>query len=93
MKDSVKIDLVKTLINTLAPKSNFFTVTFIKADKTERVMNCQRGVTKHLRNGKSTIAGKEHLISVYDTKAKGYRCFNALTVTQIKAGGEVINLN
>lgn len=92
MKPELKIELVKTLIETLAPKSMYFTVTFIKADKTVRVMNCQRGVKVHLKGGKSTIAKKENLISVYDTGKKAYRCINALTVTQIKAGGEVISL-
>ena len=66
-----------------------FTVVFTKKDGTLRTMNARRGVKKHLRGGNSTIAGKEHLMSVYDLKAEAYRCINLPNVQLVKAGGLV----
>lgn len=64
-----------------------FTVVFEKADKTLRTMNCRRGVTKHLKGGVSTIADKPDLVSVYDMKTGGYRCFNKTKVKSITVDG------
>jgi hypothetical protein len=62
----------------------FFTVTFIKADGSVRVMNGRTGVTKHLKGGESTIKDKPNLYGCFDVKANGYRCFNMDTVLELK---------
>ena len=65
----------------------FFKAKFVKKDNTIRVMNCRRGVTKHLKGGKSTIAGKDNLVSVYDMQAEGYRSINLDTLLELDADG------
>lgn len=93
MKESTKVNLVRTILDTTCNNGQVFTVVFTKADGKERTMNCRRGVKKHLAGGKSTIAGKEHLLSVYDMQAKGYRCINMKTVKSIKAAGILTTLS
>ena len=70
-----------------ANKTKIMTVTFTKKDGTERVMNCMKGVTKHLRGGDSTTAHKDNLVTVWDMQKGAYRCINLNTVRQLKAGG------
>lgn len=53
-------------------------------------MTCRTGVKKELKGGKSTIAHDENLISVNLTNGKGYRCFSAFNVLELRAGGTVI---
>lgn len=62
-----------------------FTVWFVKKDGTERKMICQRGVTKHLMGGHSTIEGIDDLIGVYEI-GKGYRCFDRNRVLRLRSG-------
>lgn len=50
-------------------------------------LTCRTGVTKDLKGGKSTIANKPDLISVHLTNGKGYRCFSAYNVLEIRTGG------
>lgn len=76
----------KQLIDQLG--SEFFTVTFTKKDGSIRVMNCRKGVTKHLRGGESTTKNYDHLLTVYDVKAEGYRNINVTTITEVKANGK-----
>ena len=64
-------------------KGRIFTVTFIKKNGEQRVMNCRTGVTKHLRGGTKTTP--DSLITVYDVQNRGYRCFDPKTVIKIKA--------
>lgn len=64
-----------------------FSATFQKKDGEIRKINCRLGVTKHLKGGKSTIAGKENLIGVYDAQNEGYRCINVDTLKEVKFGG------
>ena len=85
--NEAKINKVKEIIANAG--NHFFKVKFIKKDGSEREMICRKGVTKYLKSdGKSTIAHKPNLISVYDTIAKGYRCINAETVISVKAEGK-----
>ena len=65
----------------------FFTVTFVKKDGTTRVMNCRTGVTKALKNGKSTIDHDNYLV-VYEMASKAYRCINKNTIINIAVAGE-----
>lgn len=53
-------------------------------------MTCRTGVKKDLKGGVSTIAHKDDLISVNLTNGKGYRCFSAYNVLEIRAGGTII---
>lgn len=53
-------------------------------------MTCRTGVKKDLKGGASTIAHKDDLVSVNLTNGKGYRCFSAYNVLEIRAGGTTI---
>ena len=68
-------------------KGKFFTVTFIKKDGSERVMNARLGVKKYLRGGELKYDPAEfNYITVYDMGAKGYRMVNANTIQKLKIG-------
>ena len=68
-------------------KGKFFTVTFIKKDGSERVMNARLGVKKYLRGGELRYDPAEfNYITVYDMGAKGYRMVNANTIQKLKIG-------
>ncbi len=54
-------------------------------------MTCRTGVTKDLKGGKSTISGTPDLISVNLVNGKGYRCFSAFNVLELRASGTIIN--
>ena len=65
-----------------------FSVTFVKkTDGEVRHMNCRMGVKKHLKGGKSTIADIPSLVSVYDLKHNGYRCFDVNRVIALNGAG------
>lgn len=68
------------------PRDKMFSVTFEKKDGVLRRMICRRDVRKHLKGGESTIKDHKNLISVYDTEAAGYRCFDVTRVKHIKGG-------
>lgn len=53
-------------------------------------MTCRTGVKKELKGGASTIAHHQDLVSVNLTNGKGYRCFSAYNVLELRAGGTVI---
>lgn len=53
-------------------------------------MTCRTGVKKDLKGGASTIAHHDDLISVNLTNGKGYRCFSAFNVLELRAGGTEI---
>lgn len=67
-------------------KGKMFTVTFIKMDGTERVLNGRLGVTKHLHGGADTTAHMSNYINIYDMKAEGYRKVNIEKVTRLIYG-------
>jgi len=70
-----------------ATNGKFFTVTFIKKDGTERVMNARLGVEVYLKGGQLAYdAEAKGLITVYDMKSKGYRMVNVNTIKYIKIG-------
>lgn len=50
-------------------------------------MTCRTGVKSQLKGGTSTIKDKPELISVNLTNGKGYRCFSAYNVLELRAGG------
>ena len=53
-------------------------------------MTCRTGVKSQLKGGASTISQHEDLVSVNLTNGKGYRCFSAYNVLELRAGGTVI---
>jgi hypothetical protein len=68
-------------------KGKFFTVTFIKKDGTERVMNARLGVKVYLKGGELPYNPDEKgLIPVYDVKTGGYRMVNVSTIKKLKIG-------
>lgn len=81
----VDVETAKELIFNTGGK--FFTVTFIKKDGSERVMNARLGVKKYLRGGELKFNPSEMgLIPVYDMGAKGYRMVNTNTIKNLKIG-------
>jgi hypothetical protein len=68
-------------------KGKFFTVTFIKKDGSERVMNARLGVKKYLKGGTLKYNPEDfNYITVYDMGAKDYRTVNANTIQKLKIG-------
>lgn len=65
-------------------------LTYDKVTENFMEMTCRTGVKKDLKGGASTIAHCDDLISVNLTNGKGYRCFSAFNVLEIRAGGTVI---
>jgi hypothetical protein len=64
----------------------FVTVTFIKKDGSERVLNGRMGVTKALAlpvgEGDNKL-DKDTFITIYDMKAQGYRAINRSTIISV----------
>lgn len=64
----------------------FVTVTFIKKDGTQRVLNGRMGVTKALAlpvgEGNNNL-DKNTFITIYDMKAQGYRSINRNTIISV----------
>lgn len=86
-----KIAYVKAFVADL--KGKFFTVTFLKADGSERTMNCRTGVHKHLKGGTSTIAHKPNLVGVYEGAEESYKCFDASRVLSITSKGAELSFS
>lgn len=83
-----KVEEIKTFVG----KNKIFTATFIKKDGSERIMNCQLGVKKHLKGGDQSFNPIErNLLTVFDMQVGEYRMINISTLKQLKAHGEVIN--
>lgn len=78
-------DQAKQLIKDT--KGKFFTVTFIKKDGTERVMNARLGVKAYLRGGELPYNPEaKGLIPVYDMQKHDYRMVNINTIKKLKIG-------
>lgn len=85
------ISLIRTVVEAALEKGRIATITFVKKDGTVREMNCRLGVTKHLKGGTNTCAGKENILTVFDCQKESYRNINLETVLSIKGCGEVMN--
>ena len=84
---SGEIDKEKAKELIFDTKGKFFTVTFIKKDGSERVMNARLGVKKYLKGGTLAYDPAEfNYITVYDMGSKGYRMVNANTIKNLKIG-------
>ncbi len=53
-------------------------------------MTCRTGVKSELKGGVSTIKNTPDLISVNLTNGRGYRCFSAFNVLELRASGTII---
>ena len=72
----------------MSTNGGIFTVKFRKKDGQERVINCRLGVKSYLHGGVATVRNDGHpYIIAFDLKAKGYRCINLYTTSQLRAGG------
>ena len=76
-------DELKAMIKST--KGRFFSADFIKADGTKRHIvarvGCHIGV-----KGTSNRKQKDHLVTVFDAQAKGYRMINVDTMLTFKCG-------
>lgn len=73
----------------LSSAGKFVTVTFVKKDGTERVMNGRLGVKKHLKGGTSTLDPNEY-ITLFDVVKGGYRAINRKTIKQVTCEGHTV---
>ena len=91
----------KTL-DIASSKGKIFSVSFIKADGTEREMNCKKWTEEAFTNGSAnaglnTCANKENLYGVVDTQAtnrkgtKGaFRNINLDTLKEVRFAGQTV---
>ena len=71
-----------------------FTVTFVKRSTgLERVMNCRKGVKKHLKGGvKAYDSKKKNLVCVFDMQAGGYRSIALESIRKVAMEGKVFGV-
>jgi hypothetical protein len=86
---------VKQVINSI-PFSAFFSTTFIKQNGAVRKMNCNRLISKGLKNQRQPFTVEKSLLNVYDVNVKnedgtkgGYRYVNLDTVSEIRANKKI----
>ena len=77
---------VAFVINSI-PKGAFFSVEFVKKDKTVRKMNARMGVKSHLTPNpiRSKAIMPSNMITVFDVQNAGYRHINTETTRKIVA--------
>jgi len=70
-------------------EGHIFSVTFVKRSTGEtRVMQCRKGVTKHLKGGPAAYNPAHHnLLWVYSMDAKGYRSIAIEGIENLKMDG------
>jgi hypothetical protein len=77
---------IKEVIDLMGDK--IFTVTFVKKDGTQRVMNARRGVKKGVKGvGMAYNPTEKGLITVYDMQKQAFRMVNSNTIIKIVAEG------
>jgi len=74
--------------------SQVFTVTFVKRSTGEkRVMNCRKGVVKHLKGGEQKYdPAKKNLVTVFDMQKGQYRTIALESIMKIAMQGEVFDV-
>jgi len=74
--------------------NKFFTVTFVKRTNGElRVMNCRKGVKKHLKGGVKKYDPKaKNLVCVYDVQSKGYRSIALESIKEVSIENDVFEV-
>lgn len=86
--------------------SKWFTVCFVKADGSERIMHGRRKVSKYVKGGRpisDKVIGvwdreklRENLkagMRRWDAGHKAYRCFKVETMKWVKTGGKTYDAN
>ena len=88
----VSADQHQTVLKPAAYKklSDMEKLCFNEVVENFMTMTCRTGVKKGLSGGKSTISHCDDLVSVNLTNGKGFRCFSAFNVLELRAGGTVI---
>ena len=76
-------DELKAMIKST--KGKWFSCTFIKKDRTKRVMNGRIGCHKGVK-GVGRKFQKENLVTVFDAQAKEYRMVNVDTMLTFQCG-------
>ena len=77
----------KTLASLIEESNGkMLTVTFLKQDGTERVLNGRLGVRKYIK-GSSLNKNSAEYITMYDVKNKGYRSVNRDTIVAVRCDG------
>ena len=88
----MNINDVKTLRKMILASGNrIFKAKFIKKNSEVREMVCRLGVSKGLSGTGRTYELPEHLITVYDMQAHGYRNINVEQLLEYKCGKNVWN--
>jgi len=79
-------------------EGKFFTVTFIKKDGSERILNGRVGVYKS-KFAPLTGEGMKYnpsdfgLVTVFDAQKKAYRMVNTNTIRELTVDGETYNVS
>lgn len=80
----MKITLKQAIEKIDNLNGQFFTVEFIKKDKTIRVMNCRKQVKKHLAGGSLKYdPAARGLLPVFDLHKQSYRMINFNTLISL----------
>lgn len=87
LKEELKDNLTRAQFNKLSEEDQRW---YDMVTENFMTMTCRTGVKKDLKGGESTIAHHDDLISVNLTNGKGYRCFSAFNVLELRAGGTEI---
>jgi len=70
-------------------KGKIFTTTYIKKDKSKRVMNCRLNVQKGVTGeGLRYNPDEYNLIPVYDMQSQGFRMVNVDTLVSLSISNE-----
>ena len=74
-------------------KGRIFTVTYVKKDKSVRIMNCRLGVTKGVSGvGMAYNPATIGMKPVFDMQKKEWRMLNLLTITELKVNKETYSV-
>jgi len=78
-------EVLPTIRNNIKLPQEVFWVWFVKKDGSVRAMSCSLHVFKHLKGGEKSWKDEDfpHLLTVFDTKTKGYRTVNLNTVFKL----------
>lgn len=92
--ERIKKEEVKSIINEI-PFTAFWGCTFRKADGSIRRMNCNKSISKGLKNPRQpkVLTTDKNFINVYDVNAAngkgGYRMVNISTIADIRSNGKL----
>lgn len=80
--------ITRQAFKEMAKDGKIFTITFIKKNGEERVMNARLGVKKHLTGGEQKYKPADYnLLTVFDMQKQGYRNVSFDCVKKVVIGG------